>query len=140
MPHNFDEIIERRASNSMKWTQYPADVLPFWVADMVFLTPRPILDTLQSALTQGVIGDEFLRRHLQETVAARMERLHGWQVDPDWIIATPGVGSGFNIAARAVCAPGDGVLIQPPVYMMFYGIYKNIGLTQQVAPIHFTEK
>jgi len=140
MPYNFDEIIERRASNSMKWTQYPADVLPFWVADMDFLTPQPILDTLQSALTQGVIGYEFLRRHLQEAVAARMERLYGWQVDPDWIIATPGVVSGFNIAARAVCAPGDGVLIQPPVYMMFYGIYKNIGLTQQVAPIHFTEQ
>jgi cysteine-S-conjugate beta-lyase len=140
MPYNFDEIIERRTSNSIKWTQYPADVLPLWVADMDFRTPQPILDSLQATLQQGVLGYEFLQRHTQEAVAARMERLYGWHVDPDWVVATPGVVSGFNIAARAVCSVGDGVLIQPPVYMMFYGVYKNIGLTQQVAPITFTEK
>ena len=140
MSYNFDEIIERRSSNSTKWTQYSADVLPLWVADMDFRTPQPILDALQNTIQHGVIGYEFLQRHTQEVVAARMERLYGWQVNPDWIVATPGVVSGFNIAARAVCSVGDGVLIQPPVYMMFYGIYKNIGLTQQVAPIRFTEK
>src|SRR5258706_6999205 len=140
MPYNFDEIIERRTSNSMKWTQYPPDVLPFWVADMDFRTPKPILDTLQATLQHGVLGYEVLRRRTQEIVAARMGHLYGWQVDPDWIVATPGVVSGFNIAARAVCSIGDGVLIQPPVYMMFYGIYKNIGLTQQVVPFRFTEK
>jgi len=140
MPYNFDELIERRNSNSTKWTQYPADVLPLWVADMDFRTPQPILDALQNTIQHGVIGYEFLRRRTQEVVAARMERLYGWQVDPDWITATPGVVSGFNIAARAVCSAGDGVLVQPPVYMMFYGVYKNIGLTQQIAPIRFTEK
>ena len=48
----------------------------------------------------------FLQRRTQEVVAARMDQLYGWQVDPDWIIATPGVVSGFNIAARAVCSVG----------------------------------
>ncbi len=140
MPYNFDEIIERRYTNSIKWAQYDPDVVPLWVADMDFRTPQPILDSLQATLEHGVLGYEFLQRRTQEVVAARMNHLYGWQVDPDWIIATPGVVSGFNIAARAVCSAGDGVLIQPPVYMMFYGIYKNIGLTQQVAPITFTEK
>jgi cystathionine beta-lyase len=140
MPYNFDEIIERRTSNSMKWTQYPPDVLPFWVADMDFRTPKPILDTLQATLEHGVLGYEFLRRRTQEVVAARMDHLYGWHVDPDWVVATPGVVSGFNIAARAVCSIGDGVLIQPPVYMMFFSLYKNIGLIQQIAPFHFTEK
>jgi len=140
MPYNFAEIIERRTSNSMKWTLYPPDVIPLWVADMDFRTPQPILDALQATLEHGVLGYEFLRRRTQEVVAARMERLYGWHVDPDWIVATPGVVSGFNIAARAVCSAGDGVLIQPPVYMMFYSVYKNIGLTQQIAPIRFVEK
>jgi cysteine-S-conjugate beta-lyase len=140
MPYNFDEIIERRTSNSLKWTQYPADVIPLWVADMDFRTPQPILDALQATLEHGVLGYEFLRRRTQEVVAARMERLYGWQVDPNWIVATPGVVSGFNIAARAVCSAGDGVLIQPPVYHMFYSVYKNIGLTQQAAPFTFAEK
>lgn len=140
MPYNFDEFIERRNTNSIKWTQYPADVVPLWVADMDFRTPQPILDALQATLEHGVLGYEFLQRRTQAVVAARMERLYGWKVEPDWVVSTPGVVSGFNIAARAVCAVGDGVLIQPPVYMMFYGIYKNIGLTQQVAPISFVEK
>ena len=140
MPYNFDETIERRNSNSMKWTLYPADVLPFWVADMDFRTPQPILDALQATLEHGVLGYEFLQRHTQEVVAAHMDRLYGWQVNPDWVVATPGVVSGFNIAARAVCSVGDGVLIQPPVYMMFYSVYKNIGLTQQIAPFRFAEK
>jgi cystathionine beta-lyase len=107
---------------------------------MDFRTPPPILNALQATLQHGVIGYEFLQRRTQEVVAARMERLYGWHVDPDWVVATPGVVSGFNIAARAVCSVGDGVLIQPPVYMMFYGVYKNIGLTQQIAPFSFTEK
>jgi cystathionine beta-lyase len=56
-------------------------------------------------------------------------------VDPDWVVATTGVVSGFNIAARAVCQPGDGVLIHTPVYNMFYTLYPNLKLVQQSAPI-----
>ena len=137
MKHNFDRIIERRNTNSLKWTQYPADVLPLWVADMDFPTPGPILDALRATLDHGVLGYEFLQRHTQQTVAARMERLYGWQVDPDWIVATTGVVSGFNIAARAVCTVGDGMLIQTPVYNMFYTLYKHLGLIQQSAPFAF---
>jgi cystathionine beta-lyase len=56
-------------------------------------------------------------------------------VDPDWVVATTGVVSGFNIAARALCKPGDGVLIHTPVYNMFFALYKNLPLVQQSAPI-----
>ncbi|HLA07377.1 MAG TPA: MalY/PatB family protein [Anaerolineales bacterium] len=134
MTFNFDEIIERRHTNSLKWTQYPADVLPLWVADMDFRSPAPIRDALRAMLDHGVLGYEFPQRRTRQAVAQRMERLHGWQVDPDWVVATPGVVSGFNIAARAVCSTGDGALIQTPVYHMFYTIYKNVGLTRQDAP------
>lgn len=134
MAFNFDEIIDRRKTNSLKWTQHPADVIPLWVADMDFRSPAPIREALQAMLDHGVLGYEFPQRRTLQVVAARMERLHGWQVDPDWIIATPGVVSGFNIAARAICAEGDGVLIQPPVYHMFYSIYKNMSVTRQDAP------
>lgn len=137
MIYDFDQIIERRNTNSLKWTKYPADVLPLWVADMDFLTPEPIRNALRTALDHGVLGYEFLQRHTQQAVAARMEHLYDWQIDPDWIVATTGVVSGFNIAARATCKPGDGVLIQTPVYNMFYNIYKDLGLTQQSAPFSF---
>ena len=139
MPYDFDEIIERRNTNSVKWTEYPQDVLPLWVADMDFRTPKPILDALRTALDRGVLGYEFIKPHTQRIVAERMERLYGWKVDPDWVVNTTGIVSGFNIAARAICEPGDGALVQTPVYHMFYSIYKNIGLTKQTSPFTLIE-
>lgn len=135
MAFNFNEIIDRRNSNSLKWTQYPADVIPLWVADMDFRSPAPIRNALQSVLDHGVLGYEFPQRHTLQVVAERMERLYNWQVDPDWVVSTPGVVSGFNIAARTICKEGDGVLVQPPVYHMFYSMYKNVDLTRQDAPV-----
>lgn len=133
MEFNFEEVIDRRNTNSIKWNYYPPDVLPFWVADMDFRSPAPIRRALQAVLDHGVLGYEFPQRHILQTVARRMERLYGWQVDPDWVVAVTGVVSGFNIAARAICSDGDGVLVQPPVYHMFYSIYKNMVLTRQNA-------
>lgn len=135
MKYNFDFIIDRRSSNSAKWTQYSEDVLPLWVADMDFLTPQPILDALRSALEHGVLGYEHPSRALFETVVARMERLYGWKIDPDMVVATPGIVSGFNAAARAVCLPGEGILMQPPVYFPFLGVHENIGLARRFAPL-----
>ena len=140
MANNFDEIIERRNSNSLKWTEYPEDVLPLWVADMDFQTPEPIRNALHAALDHGVLGYEFLKPHTQQVIATRMERLYGWQVDPDWVVSTVGVVNGFNIAARAVCEENDGALVQTPVYHMFFGIHKNIGLTKQISPFSFAEE
>jgi cystathionine beta-lyase len=139
MAYNFDQIVGRRGTNSLKWNEYPEDVLPLWVADMDFLTPEPIRDALRAALDRGVLGYEFLTPRTQQVVAARMERLYGWHVDPDWVVSTTGVVSGFNIAARAVCDGNDGALVQTPVYHMFYGIHKNIGLTKQIAPFSILE-
>lgn len=133
MRYNFDTIVGRRSSNSIKWTQYPEDVLPLWVADMDFITPQPILDALRSALEHGVLGYELPSRVLFEFVANRMDKLYSWKIDPEMVVATPGIVSGFNAAARAVCAPGDGILMQPPVYFPFLTVHENIGLARQFA-------
>jgi cystathionine beta-lyase len=77
MAHNFDYTPNRRNTNSIKWTQYPPDVLPFWVADMDFQSPAPILKDLHKAVDQGVLGYEIPSKALLETVAARMDHLYG---------------------------------------------------------------
>ena len=135
MIYSFNTIIDRRSSNSIKWTKYPEDVIPLWVADMDFRTPQPILDALQAALAHGVLGYESPSQSLKETVAARMDKLYGWKIEPEMVVATPGIVSGFNAAARAVCAPGEGILMQPPVYFPFLKVHENIGLTRQYAPL-----
>ena len=142
MPYNFDTLVDRRSTNSIKWTKYPKDVLPMWVADMDFACPQPILDALHEKLAQGALGYERSPQSLMEAVAARMERLYGWNVNPEMVVATPGIVSGFNAAAKAFCKPpastgqaGEGILMQPPVYFPFLKVHENLGLTRQYAPL-----
>lgn len=135
MPYNFDTIIDRRSTNSIKWTKYPEDVLPLWVADMDFFTPKPILEAIQTFLEQGILGYEMPSRPLFESVAARMDKLYGWKVEPEMVVANPGIVSGFNAAARAACEPGEGILMQPPVYFPFLNVHENLGLTRQDAQL-----
>jgi len=135
MTHDFDTILDRRSSNSIKWTMYPEDVLPLWVADMDVAAPQPVLAAIQEKLSQGALGYERPSQALMETVVARMDNLYGWKIEPEMVIAVPGIVSGFNAAARAVCAPGEGILMQPPVYFPFLTVHENVGLTRQFAPL-----
>jgi len=133
--YNFDRVPNRRIPGVLnKWTWYPKDVLPLWVADMDFPTPKPILDELRKAVNQGVLGYELASTTLLETVASRMDRLYGWKVKPEWIVPVTGIVSGFNVAARAFGLPKKGYLVQPPVYNEFHEIKNNVGIPQLNAP------
>jgi cystathionine beta-lyase len=136
MDYNFDRVPNRRIPGIVnKWTYYPGDLLPMWVADMDFPAPKPILDAIRQAVRHGVLGYELPSSTLLETVAARMDRLYGWKVRPEWIIPVTGIVNGFNIAARAFSSLKKGYLIQPPVYNEFHELKKNLGVTQLDAPL-----
>lgn len=135
MSPDFDQLIDRRHTNSNKWRKYPADVLPMWVADMDFQAPPAVLAALQARVAHGFLGYESPSRRLQEGVTERLQRLYGWQVDPASVVPIPGVISGFNLSARVTCQPGEGLLIQTPVYPPFFGVHHNQGLTHQTAPL-----
>ena len=133
--HSFDQVVDRRDTNSLKWTRYGKDVLPLWVADMDFPAPDAAQQALQRAVAHGILGYEMPSRKLREIVAARMKRLYDWAVSPEMVVAVPGIVAGFNAAARAVCKPGEGVLIQPPVYHPFLEVAKPMGCVTQTAPL-----
>lgn len=136
MAYNFERVPDRRdPARVNKWNYYPRDVLPLWVADMDFPAPRPILDELRKSIEQGVLGYELTPPGLKRTVAARMERLYGWKVDPEAVVATTGVVSGLNAAGRAFCSPKRGYLIQPPVYNEFHELKNNLSIPQFEAPL-----
>ncbi len=135
MPTNFDKVLNRRTSNSIKWNAFPKDVLPMWVADMDFAAPQPILDALQKTLDHGVLGYEFKTDVLRANVAARMKKLYDWNISAEDVIPVPGLVTGFNIAARITCPPGSGILIQPPVYFPFMKVQKNTGTVMQIAEL-----
>jgi cystathionine beta-lyase len=135
MKYNFDTVIDRRSSNSIKWTKFPEDVLPLWVADMDFQAPPAVLEALHKAVEHGVFGYEMPSQELFATVAERMDRLYNWKVEPEMVVAVPGLVSGFNLAARITCQIGDGILMQTPVYFPFLKVHKNVGLTRQMAQL-----
>ncbi|MBX3035747.1 MAG: PatB family C-S lyase [Anaerolineales bacterium] len=132
---NFNVIPDRRKiSNITKWTWFPKDVLPMWVADMDFPAPKPILDSLDKLLKHGVLGYELPSKVLYETVAKRMNDLYSWKVSADSVLAIPGVVSGLNIAASIFCTEKKGVAMQTPVYNEFHAVKDNNHVPQVDIP------
>lgn len=129
MPYNFDHLLDRRSSDSLKWNLYDADVLPLWVADMDFVSPEPVLRALHARIDHGVFGYGKAPAELREVIVERLARLYGWRVTPEELVFLPGIVPGFNLAARALTTPGDGLLIQTPVYPPFLEVPANAGLT-----------
>ena len=134
MTYDFDFVPSRRASGILnKWTLYPNDVLPLWIADMDFPAAPQILDALHKQVEHGVLGYELPSPALYETIAARMKKLYGWEVDPEHIVYTAGVNNGYNIAARVLCSTKKGYTIQTPVYNEFLDTEHKTGAKQSVA-------
>ncbi len=116
MTYDLDHIIERRSTESAKWRWYDDDVLPLWVADLDFPSPQPVIRALHQRVEHGIFGYGLEPPELRPVIVERLKRLYGWQVEPDDLVFLPGVVAGFNLATQAVTSPGDGVLVQTPVY------------------------
>lgn len=130
MAYNFDPLIDRRQSDSIKWHFYDEDALPLWVADMDFRSPEPVIRALRERAEHGIFGYGMEPPELRGLIVERLARFYGWQVSPEALILLPGVITGFNLACRAVTSPGDGVLMQTPVYPPILAAPKNFGLSR----------
>jgi cystathionine beta-lyase len=135
---SFDSLIERRDSGCNKWTRYPADVLPMWVADMDFTACEPILAALHGRIDHGVLGYGMAQPRLKQAICAHLERQYGWTVGPEAIIPLPGVVPGFNLAVRATCAADAGVVVQTPVYPPMLKAPEHARLRRIEAPLTAT--
>lgn len=136
MSYNFDNVPNRRALPLVnKWTWYPRDVLPMWIADMDFAAPAPVLKALQKFVEHGDLGYQLPSMPVYEALAARMEKLYDWKISPHAIVPISGVNSGYNVAARTFCTARRGYLIQTPVYNEFHETQKKTGVPQLEAPL-----
>ncbi len=129
MAYDFDQRIDRRHSESVKWNYYDEDVLPLWLADMDFRSPEPVIRALHERVEHGVFGYGMVMAELRQVIVERLHRLYDWQVSPDALVFLPGVVTGFNLACHAVTSPGDGVLLQTPVYWPMLRAPAGAGLT-----------
>jgi cystathionine beta-lyase len=102
---------------------------------MDFLSAEPVIRALHERIDHGVFGYGLCPDELMDVIRARLDALYGWQVAAKEIVFCPGVVTGFNIACRTRSEPGDGVLVQPPVYYPFLSAPANAGRTLQQAEI-----
>ena len=116
---DFDSIIDRSATFSMKWQKYEGkDILPLWVADTEFKCANEILQAIKQRTDHGLLGYHLPARYepANEAVCRWVKKQHNWDIQPEWIVWTPGVVPAFNVACKAYCQPGDKVIVQTPNY------------------------
>jgi cystathionine beta-lyase len=119
MKYDFDQVVERKGTDSIKWQRYGDDVIPLWVADMDFVSPEPIIKALHERVDHRVFGYGGPGEELISVILERLKKLYRWDVLAEHIVFVPGVVTGLNLAYQLFADPGDGILVQPPVYSHF---------------------
>jgi cystathionine beta-lyase len=127
---NFDEVINRKNTNSIKYDfalrrGKPENLLPLWVADMDFKVSEKILDALHERVGHGIFGYSEVQDEYFEAIRDWMEKKHHWNVESRWLVKTPGVVFALAMAVQAFTDPGDGVMIQQPVYYPFSEVVED---------------
>jgi cystathionine beta-lyase len=144
MRYDFDRIVDRRGTSSLKWDQLGAlfggeDVLPLFVADMDFEAPREVVEAIVARAKHGVYGYTIRTDSYYEAVTGWLERRHGWRIERDWLISSPGVVPALAAAILTFTEPGDGVILQSPVYYPFYDVIRANGRTVVDNPLRIED-
>lgn len=144
MKYDFDRVIERSGTGSVKWDLYRGGShagpitainaklddngpIPMWVADMDFPSADPIVEALSKRIQHGIFGYTLVTDSYYEAITNWFSRRHNWDIQPDWISTTPGIVPACHFAVRTYCQPGDKVLVQKPVYYPFFRSITNGG-------------
>lgn len=132
MKYNFDVNMERRGTNCEKWDYLEEefgkkDLLALWVADMDFSAPPEVLDALHKKIDEGALGYPIAPDSLLKAITDWQKDRHGWKIGKESVTWAPGVVAGLAFSIMAYTKPGDGVIIQTPVYPPFYSTISESG-------------
>ena len=127
---NFDEVIDRRLvpalkTHSIVLGENSENLFAAGVADMDFKISQKILDALQHRLHHGIFGYETLSADLLPALTSWLHKRHGWAVDENQILRAPNILNSLAVSASIFTSPGDGIIVQPPVFFDFYDIIKE---------------
>ena len=142
MKYDFDTVINRWKTDCEKYDTiaqkgYPEDMIPMWVADMDFSLPECIKDEMRKIVDRGIFGYSLVGDRYFTAVENWFSRRYGWQVDRSWIVQTPGVVTALSAAIRVATQPGDGVMIQSPVYHHFFHAVERNGRKVVENPLKY---
>ncbi len=129
---DFDKIIDRQGTDCLKYDHakrygMPEGLLPLWVADMDFATSSYVEDAIVCRAAHGIYGYTETGRPYFDIISAWMSKRHGWETRPEWLVKTPGVVFALAMCVKAFTEPGDGVLLQLPVYYPFSEVIEDNG-------------
>lgn len=132
---DFERLIERRGTGSIKWDLFDPDVLPLWVADMDFRSPQAVIDALQRRVEHGIFGYPQEPQHLRGVVTDWIFNRYNWKVRSDALVFLPNVAVGFNLAIQAIGTLGSGLLFQPPIYFPILDVPHHAGLEPRASEL-----
>lgn len=130
----FDEYLDRRETNCFKWdgigekfgVKHTEEIIPMWIADMDFRSPREVIDTIVERAQTQAYGYTIKKQEFFDAIIQWVDRHYHWKIEKDWIVFTPGVIPGFYMAIQQFTKPGEGVIVQTPVYYPFMeGVENN---------------
>lgn len=126
--YNFDEIINRRGTNSVKWDLSENDeVLPMWVADMDFKTAPEILQAISDKVAHGIFGYSIIPDEFYESIISWWQNYHHFTIKKECLIPVPGMIVSLSALVRTFVQPGEHIILQPPVYNHFFKLAENCG-------------
>ena len=125
MNYNFDEIINRNGTDSVKWDAVESrwgrnDLIPMWVADMDFRTAPFVIEALRKRLEHEVLGYTFACKEWSESIVNWVKERHGWTIREEMLTFTPGIVRGLAFVIQCFTQKGDKVMVMPPVYHPFF--------------------
>ena len=138
MKFDFDRVIDRRSTNSMKWNVAEGE-LPMWVADMDFATVPQVTETLKKRAEHGLFGYAEVTDAWYEAVTSWWERRHGFSMEKDWLIFSTGVVPTISSVVRKLTTPNENVVIQTPVYHIFFNSIINNGCRVLENPLIYRD-
>jgi cysteine-S-conjugate beta-lyase len=137
---NFDHIIDRTNNSAAKYDELSKnygrnDLIPLWIADMDFRVAEPIIEAIKQRADQGIFGYTSRPTSYFDAVHEWLEKRHGWSVDPDLMLHSPGVVPSLSLLIQHFTKPGDKIIIQPPVYYPFFHVIRDNGRTLIENPL-----
>lgn len=136
MTYNFDKIVNRRNTNSMKWNVADNE-LPMWVADMDFETAPEIMEAIQKRAAHGCFGYADVPDEWYDAYINWWKNRHDFTINKDWLMFCTGVVPAISSIVRKLTTPAEKVLIQTPVYNIFFNSILNNGRQVLESPLVF---
>lgn len=136
MAYEFDKIVDRRGTNSLKWDVSEGE-LPMWVADMDFQTAPEIKEVIVKRAEHGIFGYSVIPKAWYDAYIQWWDRRHHFKMEKEWLLFVTGVIPAISCAVRKLTTVGEKVLVQTPVYNQFFTSIVNNGRNVVEAPLRY---